>query len=220
MNVSKAAALAIVTGRQTWLCRTLRPGKPCPLKVGHDYGIRVAGRPEACRVEVLGVQRGRLAEIGFGEARAGGFRTANDFRCEWVREHDRGWFEHHKLALLDEPAIAAAIDGNTSVINWILLKRFAERHAQTAVWIVAFAVQHDPSLFMASQSDILGGAEQYTATAARAIDPAEVPPATWLDEMARLARLEGEQLRDERRRAFLEERQRLRNHRAFLRRAA
>lgn len=220
MNVSRSAALAIVTGRKTQLRRPLTAGKRCALRIGHDYGVRVAGRRELCRIDVLGVHRGRLRDVGFREARAEGFRTADDFRCWWVREHDHAWFERHKLGLLDEPLIAAAFDGDVSVINWILLKRFTERHAQTAVWVISFAVQHDPSLFMASQHDILGGAEQYTATAARAIDQAEVVPAGWLDDLARLARLEGEQLRDERRRAFLEERQRLRNHRALLRRVA
>lgn len=194
---------AVIVGRKTQARRPMRGSATCRFKVGRDYAVQAgAGRPVACYITVRSVERQRLDDIGYRDARAEGHRTTDEFRLQWVRTYDARWI---KRELID---LVAAYDDTCSIVDWILLRRYEQRHADTPVFVITFDVQHDASRFMATQHDILGGAEQYTPIRARAIDGAEAVPKSWLDREAARARHAGEQQRAAFRRALEEERAR------------
>lgn len=212
MIFTPALARAILGGRKTQTRIPTVAGKRCPLKIGHDYAVRTGpGKPVSCHVTVLARARQQLDAITHRDARAEGFRTTNDFRAEWVRRHDAAWVDRELVDL------AAAFDDTASVPEWILLERFRQRHAERQVWAILFAVQQHGYRYLASQTDILAGGDQYTANKARAIDELEIPPAQWLEAEAKRARELGDAQRGQRRQEADAEIQERRNLRVLVR---
>ena len=159
------------------------------------------GKHAVCHVKIAGVRRERAGDITYLDARREGFRTTDDFKAYWVRLHDRAWIRRELVER------AGCYDGETSIVTWILLRRFDEQHADTPVWAIAFDVVEDPDLYMGRQ-----GREDYTPNLARAIDPAPVPPTAFVDQQAAKAAALAEEQRLSFKRDLEQERQR--RHRA------
>lgn len=198
-------ARAIIAGRQTQTRIPVLTGRACPVKVSHDYPVQVRrGRrlDTVTRIMVLGRGQQRAGDVALPGARAEGCRTTNDWRIRWVRWRDRAWIEREKVDLV------AVYDDEVSIVNWILLERFEQRHADTMVWAIAFEPVVDAPRFLAHPTRTSG---DYVATPARAIDPVEAIDETTQERYAKLAREDGQRRRESLQRDIEAERQRRRN---------
>jgi hypothetical protein len=132
--------------------------RACRYTVGHTYSVQpgYAKRGDA-RIIVTAVERQRLGDITFAEARAEGFRTTDEFKQAWVRIHDREWLERE---LVDR----AEIFGDDAV-PFILRARFEQRHADRLVWAITFELDRESPRLLAPATDD----EDYTSQSARAL---------------------------------------------------
>lgn len=150
----------------------------CRYRIGHDYAVQPGlGRDAVCRVKILGTRRHPAGEITFRDARAEGYRTTDEWKMAWVRQYDRAWLDEHKVDLV------SVFDDTVSIVNWILLKRFKQRHAHRDVWALVFEIA-DETRYLAHPTARSG---DYTNHPARAIDPEECVGADVLDLFAKLA---------------------------------
>lgn len=179
MIFTPRAARRIDAGRKTQTRRLVggvvrfndghRVQRPSFYKVDHDYPVRLDRREHGTfRIKILAVREERLGEITLADARAEGYRTTDEFKLEWVREHDRAWMERERVDLL------ADLEDGVAIVDWILLERFRRSHARRRVRVFTFEPLRDVSVFMATQRDILSGRSDgdYTENVNRAIDDA------------------------------------------------
>lgn len=195
-----------IAGKRKTQARIPATGPRCRFRLGHDYAVQTGpGRPAACRLKIVGIGRQPLGALTLPDARAEGHRTTADFMVAWVRRYDRAWVEREKVDL------AAVFDDDVSVVDWILVARFEQRHAQRIVWVLHVELLSDAPRYLARQGDILAGGPQYTANRARAMDDVEAVPARWLDREAARRAEHGARMRAGLRASVEAERQRRRN---------
>jgi hypothetical protein len=198
----------IAVGRQTQTRVPAFTGKPCPVKVSHDYPVQVRRGSKLVsegRIKILGRGQQRAGDITYTEARAEGCRTTVDWKTQWVRRRDTVWLAREKVDLI------AVYDDEVSIVNWILLKRFDERHADALVWALAFEPVVEVPRFLADQRIKATDDGQYTTSPARAIDPAECVDQATQERYAKLKHEDGERRRASFRADLEAERQRRRN---------
>lgn len=205
MIFTKRQAGAIARGQHT---RTCVPGKACPVKLNYDYPVQYRdGRklPTMGRIKIVSRAQQLAGDITFAEARAEGHRTTAQWKAEWVRRHDAVWLAREKVDLV------AAYDDDVSIVEWILLQRFEQRHATTPVWTLAIELVVEIPRFLANQRIKATDDGQYTTNTARAIDPVECIDKATQERYARAKHEEGERQRASFRRDLEAERQRRRN---------
>jgi hypothetical protein len=198
-------ARAIARGRKTQTRIPWITGRFCPVKVGHDYPVQVRhGRKldSVSRITVLGRGQQRAGDITLTEARAEGCRTTDDWKAQWVRRFDAPWVQREKIDLV------AVYDDKVSIVNWILLERFRQRHESTIVWAIAFEPVVDAPRYLARPTRTSG---DYVTNPGRAIDLVEAIDKPTLERYAEATQAEGERRRASFRLDLEAERQRRRN---------
>jgi hypothetical protein len=151
---------------------TVRPVTTSAPKVGDRRCVKPSQRGDTlCHITITGVEQAFAGDITFKQARACGFKTTNDWRAAWVRQHDAKW--------IDSQEIATGADGVVDVDRWMtdtdLLPRFNARHARRLVHVISFTLAVDTPRFLAHPTANSG---DYTEQRHRAIDDLEV-----VDEM-------------------------------------
>jgi hypothetical protein len=110
------------------------PGQSVPVRVHKPSN---AQRDLRCRVIVHDTTTVVLGTISFKQARAEGHRTSDQFRCWWVRHHDRAWIDQ-------------LTEDQGELEPEALLERFELKHAHRPVLAVAFKldISHRPRLLV------------------------------------------------------------------------
>lgn len=176
MILSPPQARAVAAGRKT-THRVPANGPQCSsAKVGVQYPVKPGrSKDPICHVEVTEITQQRLGDITYQDARAEGFRTTQEFKAQWVRQHNAGWVERE---LLDK---AQAIEDQCLLDpeGYVLCRRFDLHHAHRWVHVIRFKVVSDRPKYLAPK---LG----YTSSSSRAVDKLEViDPAMGYVERAR-----------------------------------
>lgn len=205
MIFTKRQAGAIARGQHTRMCIPVVTGRPCPVKLNHDYPVQYRdGRrlPMMGRIKIVSHAQQVAGEITYAEARAEGCRTTVHWKTEWVRRRDAVWLAREKVDLV------AVYDDEVSIVDWILLERFEQRHARTMVWALTIEPVVDAPRFMAHPTRTSG---DYITTTTRAIDPVECIDEATQERYAKATQEQGERQRASFRRDLEAERQRRRN---------
>lgn len=172
-------ARLIVRGRKRVARLPVRWGEGrCWVRPGRSYAVQPGvGRSAIGRIFVTDVERDRLGNISFDDARAEGFRTTNEFKLSWVQHHDRLWVRQQEAMMAEASKIndrlgVSASDEVQEVLAEQSLFRFGERHADRDVWVIRFELDrsHRPRLLApASRGERDGDEHGYTDNPRRAL---------------------------------------------------
>lgn len=185
MIFTKEEAQRIAAGRKTLLLANIvtepLTGLPRPLtryKVGEDFGVASMSRAQArrleqdeelCRVLVTSIDRIRLADLDFKEARAMGYRTTAAMAADWMLRYDPQWPPLEE-ALCDVCDGDAQLEDGSPCPNrdcdygaelvlatWPdseITAAFYTRHGQREVWAVRFEIPAElPRLLALPRAD-------------------------------------------------------------------
>lgn len=127
-----------------------RPATSRRLKVHDRVFVKAStSAPVACHVWIRDVELVRLGDTSFAQARAAGYRTTEEFKAQWVWQHERDW------ATLRVEAKEEGFE----------VPRFNSRWAQKDAWAITIELDqsHVPR-YLAAQSD-----ELYVTNVAQAL---------------------------------------------------
>ena len=93
-----------------------------------------------CFTRIMDVHRGPLGTPTDEQAQAEGYATADEFKVEWTRRHDRDWFARQLRQLIE-----ADTDHDDAVATTALmaLNRWPDRWARREVWVITVRVEAD-----------------------------------------------------------------------------
>lgn len=136
------------------------------------------------RVRINVVTQERLGLVTWAQAKAevGTHKRIGEWQQAWVRRHDKPWVARY-----------AALHGG--VTSEDLERRFRTRWAKTDCWVLGFVILDDQPRYLANQRKVRSN---YTHRSDRdhAID--NLPVMDPSHEYVRMARLEGERMRAQR----------------------
>lgn len=190
------SARLIMRGRKTVARRPVKQGeRRCWIRPGHSYAVQPGlGREMIGRIAVTDVQLDRLGNISFDEVRAEGFRTTDEFKISWVRQHDKAWVARQERTIVDslvDGDVLECEDGR-ALVDQKTLARFDMRHADRMVWVIRFELDrsHRARLLAPAARAARDGDEHgYTENPRRALrDEPEAVDAQVLNEYVADAR--------------------------------
>ncbi len=126
------------------------------------------GKAAIARVRVTDIRHEILGGISHGDAKAEGFRTADDFKIAWVTIHDGAW------------AWVESDKGKELRDREELRERFTARHSERPVWVVTFELVRDDDRLLRAGMGAEGSDEgdyTYNAKDAMKDEPEPVHPA-------------------------------------------